>query len=465
MKKDHLELLARGRLSETLWRMCLPTVAAMTINGIYNVVDAFFIGLTHDASAIGAVSVIFPLFVLVSALGVGISVGNSSYISRRLGAGDTVSAQKMAGASVIVSVLLGVVTTAAGFIWMEPMLSLLGARSTIMPAAVGYTSWILAGNIFVIVNAALSGAIRAEGNSAYSTVALLAGTLLNIALDPVFIFACGMGIEGAAIATLISYVVTFLISAAYYVFGKSAVSLRPRFSDINRQNTREMLAIGSPALIKQLLLVLVFSMVNAFSAQYGEQAVTAAGLCGKINSFIAMTLMGIGQGFMPVAGFNFGAHNYERVLGATNRVLLVSGLFAAVSGIGYVLFGSEILALFCRDSVVIGIGTGFLHAFAAGVIPLGITYIMDALFSACGWARAAMLLSLSRQGLIFVPVILLSRTVAGLDGISWSPAVSDILCCVIMALPLYFTFVSHLKKASAVVDIEGNAEAARTPLT
>ncbi len=451
MKTDQILQLAQGRLSSTLWRMCVPAVAAMTINGIYNVVDAFFIGLTEDPGAIGAVSVIFPLFVLISALGVGISVGSGSYISRCLGACDMPEAQKAAGAALFVSVILGVAATVAGFIWLQPMLHLLGARETIMLSAVGYTTWILFGNVFVMLNATLAGAIRAEGNAVYATIALLSGTLLNIALDPVFIFTLGLGVKGAAMATLISYVATFIISAAYYVFKNAAVRLRPRFSDISKKNMSEIGKIGAPAMIKQLLLAAVFSIINMLSAHYGEDAVTAAGICAKINAFVAMTLLGIGQGFMPVAAFNHGAKRIDRVLGATHRVLLASMLFAAVSGTVYVIFGHDIVALFCRDSAVTEIGGRFMLAFSAGVIPLGFAFMMDALFSACGRARAAMLLSVSRQGLIFIPVVFIAQKMLGLDGIIWASAISDALCGIGLALPLFIGFARQIRKDMAAL--------------
>jgi putative MATE family efflux protein len=457
MKTDHILQLAHGRLSSMLWRMCMPAVAAMTINGIYNVVDAFFIGLTEDPGAIGAVSVIFPLFVLISALGVGISVGAGAYISRCLGAGDMTEAQKAAGASLIISVMLGAAATAAGFIWLQPMLHLLGAREIIMPSAVGYTSWILFGNIFVMLNAVLAGAIRAEGNAVYATIALLTGTLLNIALDPIFIFALDLGIKGAAMATLISYVVTFMFSAAYYVFKKAVVPLRPRFSDISKKNMSEIGKIGAPAMIKQLLLAAVFSIINIMSAHYGEDAVTAAGICAKINAFVAMTLLGIGQGFMPIAAFNLGAKRIDRLLGATYRVLLAAMLFAAVSGTVYVIFGHDIVALFCRDTAVTKIGGRFMQAFAAGVIPLGFAFMMDALFSACGRARQAMLLSVSRQGLIFAPVIFIAQKTSGLDGIIWASAISDALCGIGLALPLFLIFVRQIKKDTAAM-LAGKAD-------
>jgi len=446
VKTDTIRMLAQGSMTKTLLRLCLPAVAAMTINGIYNVVDAFFIGLTGENGAIGAISVIFPLFIVISAFAVGLSVGAGNYISRCLGAGDMDGAGKAGGVAVIFAVLLGVIATAAALIWMEPMLRLLGAREVIMPYARAYTSWIVYGGILTILNGALGGAIGAEGNVVYATMAMLAGTVLNIALDPLFIFAFNMGIRGAALATLISYAVTFLISIFYYISKRAVVKLKIRASSISRIVTGETLKTGIPAMIKQLLLAVVFCLINALSVHYGEDAVTAAGICAKVNSFVAMTLMGIAQGFMPVAAFNYGAKNYARVQDALKKVLIAAVAFAGIGTAAYLLFDRELVALFCRDAAIIDIGARFMRAFAFGLIPMAVAFLMDSFFFACGRGAASLLLSISRQGLIFVPLVLAANAIFGLDGVIWSSATADVLGCLCVALPLYIGFARRIKR-------------------
>jgi putative MATE family efflux protein len=445
MKADTIRMLAQGNMTKTLLRLCLPAVAAMTVNGIYNVVDAFFIGLTGDNGAVGAISVIFPLFIVMSAFAVGISVGAGNYVSRCLGAGDMDGASRAGGAAVIFAVLLGVITTAAALIWMEPMLRLLGAREVIMPYARAYTSWIVYGGVLTILNGALAGTIRAEGNVFFATAAMLAGTVLNILLDPLFIFVLHMGIQGAALATLISYAVTLMISVLYYVSKRAVVKLKIDASSVNRTVTGEIVKTGVPAMTKQLLLAVVFCLINALSAGYSEDAVTAAGICAKVNSFVAMTLMGIAQGFMPVAAFNYGAKNYARVRDALKKVLVASVIFAGVSAAAYLLFERELVALFCRDEAIVRIGAGFMRAFAFGLIPMAVAFLMDSFFFACGRGGASMLLSVSRQGLIFVPLVLIANAVIGLDGVAWSSAAADVLSCLCVALPLYLGFTRRIK--------------------
>jgi putative MATE family efflux protein len=444
MKTDRIEMLSHGSLTKALFRLCLPAVAAMTINGLYNVVDAFFIGLTGDAGAIGAISVIFPLFLIVTAIGIGVSVGVSSFMARSLGAGQNEKAEKAAGASLVFSAILGAVITVLGFVFMRPMLYLLGARDVIMPYAVNYTAWILTGTVFVIANTTFSGTIRAEGNTLYSTVALLFGTVLNIILDPVFIFACHMGIEGAAVATLISYVATFVISVWYYAGRRSILKIRFHRC-INRENTSEIVKIGVPAMIKQLLLAAVFCIVNALSAAYGENAVTAAGICAKVNSFVAMTLLGITQGFMPLASFNYGAGNHARVLATFKKTLLAEIAFSGISAILYLLFSKQIVSLFCGIPEVMAIGDIAMIAFAAGAIPLSVAFLTEALFFSTGKAKASMLLVLARQGLIYVPLVFLANAFTGLAGIFWASAAADVLSLPFVAWPLYAGFFRSVK--------------------
>ena len=451
MTTDTIRMLADGKMSRVLLKLCLPSVAAMAINGIYNVVDAFFIGLTEDTGAIGAVSVIFPLFIVMTAFGIGISIGAGSFMTRSLGCGAMEKARRTGGAAILFSVLLGLILTAAGYIFMEPMLYLLGARETIMPYAIAYTTWILGGSIFPVLNSTLTGTIRAEGNTIYSTIALLAGTLLNIVIDPVLIFALGMGIRGAAIATLLSYVLTFIISVRYYRSKRAVIRIRPRLSDIDRENTREIMKIGVPAMIKQLLLAGVFGMINMLAAGYGEYAVTAAGICAKINSFVAMTMLGIAYGFMPVASFNYGARNMRRVMDALKKVMGAELAFAALCGLLYMVFSRELMALFCKDAAIIDTGKIMMTAFAAGMLPLATAFVMDALFSACGKAKASMLFAISRQGLVFIPVVLIGNAVIGLMGVAWASAIADTLSCLVIAWPLFRGF---RKQASAMQIME-----------
>lgn len=451
MKTDNIKMMAEGNLSKTLFHLCMPAVATMTINGLYNVVDAFFIGLTGDNGAIGAISVVFPFFLLVTAIGVGVSVGAGSFMSRILGAGFKEKAEKAAGAAVIFSFILGALVTVAGFIFMKPLLFLLGAREIIMPYAVSYTGWILAGSVFVITNSTFAGTIRAEGNTLYSTIALLSGTVLNIILDPIFIFVFNMGITGAAVATVISYVLTFILSIFYYTGRRSALKIRLRRC-INKENTLEITKIGIPAMIKQLLLAAVFCVINVLAAAYGENAVTASGICVKVNSFIAMTLFGISQGFMPVAAFNYGAGNHKRVFSAFKIILRAELIVSGVSAVLCLLFARQIVSVFCSDPEIIDIGVRAMTAFAAGAIPLAIAFLTDSLFLSIGKAKASMLLATSRQGFIFVPAILLANMFLGLDGILWSSAAADMLCLIFVAAPLYTLFIKDIKNKTTRLD-------------
>jgi putative MATE family efflux protein len=444
MKTDNIAFLSEGNISKTLFRLCLPAVAAMTINGLYNVVDAFFIGLTDDTGAIGAVSVIFPLFLVITAVGVGVSIGASSFMSRSLGAGFTEKAEKTAGAALIFSFIFGALITVAGFIFMEPLLYMLGARETIMPYALSYASWILSGSVFVVANTTFAGTIRAEGNTLYSMLALLSGTILNIVLDPVFIFTCKMGIKGAAVATVISYIATFIISILYYTGKRSALKIR-FVRCINKENSLEILKIGLPAMIKQLLLAAVFCIINILASSYGENSVTATGICIKIHSFVAMTLMGISQGFMPVASFNYGAGNYTRVFYAFKKILLAEVIVSGVSAILYLAFARDIVAVFCGVPVVIDIGKKTMVAFAADAVPLSIAFLADALFLSVGKANSSLLLATSRQGFIFIPVALVAKSFLGLSGILWSSAVADTICLILIACPLYAGFIRSIR--------------------
>jgi putative MATE family efflux protein len=444
VKQDHIAMMANGKISSALMRLCIPAVLTMTVNGIYNVTDAFFIGLTGNMSAIGAVSILFPLFIIVTALGIGVSVGAGSYISRCLGAKRITSASETAGASLIISFIVSIFVTTAGYIWLNPMLFLMGAREEIMPAAIQYTNLILSGTVFVLMNSALAGIIRAEGNSLYTTFAVLTGTVVNILLDPLFIFVFNMGIQGAAIATLISYLITFFLCLHYYTAKKSAVPIIIKLHCIRKENAIQIVKIGIPAMLKQLLLAMVFCIVNSMAVNYGESAVTAAGICEKINSFFAMTLLGIAQGFMPLAAFNYGAGNYKRLFEALKKILIAAVIFASVGTALYILFAHQILSVFCNDFDVIQYGTLFMYAFAAGLIPVAFEFQIDTLFFASGMAKASFFLTVSRQGLIFIPFVILLNMLFGLSGIAWSQTTADVICSIAIVGPLLRCYIKNV---------------------
>lgn len=450
MNTKNLQMLAEGNMTKTLLKLCLPSVAAMAITGVYNIVDAYFIGRMGSTDAVGALSVLFPLLMILTAVGSGISVGAGSLVSRLLGGCEQEKAQKAVAAAMILALAAGVLFTVFGIVFAKPLLRLLGASDAILPFALKYTRWFLSGSVFVMADIVLAGTIRAEGNALYPTIALLSGTVLNIVLDPLFIFSLQLGITGAAIATVFSYIVTFGLLLAYYTSKRSAVSLKKiAFSSLNKQNTIETIAVGVPVLMKQTLTAVGFAIVNAFIAPYGAAALAASGICTKINSFVIVIIIGMTQGFMPVAGFNYGAKNHKRVIESVKVALMMSLVFSIVCIVFYLFFGGGLVSLFSTDVAVIALGTTFMQAFSTCILFNAAAFMIESLYLAAGKARVSLLFSFSRLFLL-LPLVFVLSSIFKQNGIIYAMPAADILFCVGIAMPLYVHFIRSLKRETVL---------------
>jgi putative MATE family efflux protein len=442
---DRQELLRSGGITRTLLSLSAPAVTAMFTIGLYNVADTWYIGMLGDTAAIGAAAVLFPVFTLLSAVGLMFGVGSGSAISRLLGAGKGESANRIASTAYFSALAVSIVITTLALIGLKPLLTFFGATPTIMEQAAVYGSIIIGGSTFQIMNMCVNNIIRAEGASAYSGRAMMGGALLNILLDPLFMFVFGFGIAGAALATITSQAVSQAYLLRFFLrrFGVIRISLS--HIELSLRNYGEIMKIGVPTLIRQMLTGISMGVMNNAAADFGDWAVAAVGIVLRLISFVLFIIFGIGQGFQPLAGFNYGARQYDRVRKSLLTAVLLSTGVSIFFSLLFLAAAPLLVSSFSGDPTVIAVGSRALRFAAATLMLLGFQNTSGIFFQALGRGRETAFLAASRQGLFLVPLLLILPRFFGIDGIIFSQPAADLLTVFVTVILL----TGHLKKLSS----------------
>ena len=424
--------------------LAAPTILTMLITTFYNLADTFFVSRL-GTSATGAVGIVFATMAIVQAIGFTIGVGCGSQVSRALGRRDREAANRFGSSALVLALTLGLLLSAAGLLFNSPLMRLLGATPTILPYAREYARYIFLGTFIQCCAIVLNNLLRAEGRAVLSTIGLGFGAVLNIGLDPLFIFGFGMGIAGAAIATLISQVVSFGILTYFFASGRSITKLSYRSVSRNWRDYWLILQIGFSSFCRQGLASASTVALNLSAGSYGDAAVAAMSIVGRVFFFLLSALIGFGQGFQPVAGYNYGARRYDRVREAFRFSVRTGTVFLTAAGALGFWFAPELIGLFgVGDPQVTAIGAAAIRAQCL-VLPLQAAIVLsNMLFQSIGKAIQAILISACRQGIYFLPLIFLLPHWFGLTGVEYTQTVSD-LCAFLTCLPFLFFFFRDLK--------------------
>lgn len=328
-QKQKMELLGNAPVAKALLAMGIPTMIGMLINALYNLVDAYFVGGLGE-SQMGAISIVYPLGQVVVGLGLLFGNGAASYISRLLGQGKEEQANKVASTSLYCSLTIGIILILFCVVFLKPILILLGATKSILPYAMTYAGIYIISCIFNVFNVTMNNIVTSEGAAKTTMFALLTGAILNIALDPLFIYTFDLGVAGAAIATAISQVVSTLVYL-YYLFSKKSI-FRFHLKDcsFSKEIFSEIFKIGVPTLVFQLLTSLSISLINNASGTYGDAAIAGMGVVTRLVSMGSLTVFGFIKGFQPIAGYSYGAKKYERLRQAIKTSILWSTIFVSL---------------------------------------------------------------------------------------------------------------------------------------
>lgn len=422
----------------------IPTTISMLVTNIYNMADTYFVGKI-GTSASGAVGIVFGLMAIIQAFGFMFGHGAGSIISRRLGARDVKSASRFASTSFASSLVVGVVIMVLGFLFLNPLMRLLGSTDTILPYARTYASFILLAAPFMASSCVMNNILRYEGRAALAMVGLTSGGILNIFGDWLLMDGFGLGVMGAGLSTAVSQIISFCILLFMFLSGKTESKFALKWVTKDLGDVVMICKTGLPSLMRQGLTSVSTMVLNGQAAIYGDAAVAAMSIVNRICSFIFSVAIGIGQGFQPVSAFNYGAKKYGRVRQGFCFTLGLSEVLLGTIAVVGMIYSSHFVAFFRNDPKVITIGNFALSVQLAALFFQPLTVCSNMLFQSVGKNGTATFLAMLRSGLCFIPVIVLLSRVLGLTGVEISQTVADVLAFFI-SLPFTLRFLGELKR-------------------
>lgn len=421
------ELFEKAPIPKAYMKMALPVVMGMIVTLVYNLVDTYFIALTGNTDLIAGISLCAPLFTLLLAIGDIFGIGGSSVISRLLGAGEIEDSSKKSTLCFYSAIFVGIVFTVLMLVFKKNILYVLGATEQTYNYASQYYTWLILGSTFIIFSLVPSNLLRTEGAALTSMIGSVIGTIVNIILDPIFIFTLGFGAAGAAMATIIGYITTcgFFV---YFIAKKSKVfSLAPSNFNMNMSSLNEILLIGLPSSITNLMQTIGITVTNRYLQPYGNDNIAVMGIVLKIVNIAVLVIVGLSFGGQPLIGYNYGAHNMKR-LKSTMRfgITVTAGTAAFLLAVLSVL-ANPIVSGFLKDESLVNLGVHMLRFQLLGMPLMGICLIFICTFQSTGKGVSAFLLSACRQGIVYLPVIIMLSSLLKMEGVIMSQAIADVI--------------------------------------
>lgn len=426
-KEEKYKQMIDTPVQKLIPKLAVPTIISMLVTSIYNMADTFFVSQI-GTSASGAVGIMFSAMAMIQAIGFTLGMGSGNYISRSLGNRNEDIASQSAATAFFTAGIIGILIAVFGTLFSRQMVYLLGATDTIAPYAQDYARYILFAAPFMLTSFVMNNILRAQGNAVFAMIGITTGGILNMFLDPILIFGFHMGISGAAIATMVSQIISFAILLYQCNIQKGCISIQMSKFTPSLNMYGEILHAGLPSFCRQGLASVATVVLNFAAGPYGDPAIAAMSIVSRFMMFVNSSLIGFGQGFQPVCGFNFGAKRYERVLDAYWFCVKVAVIMLSCFGVVGFLFSKPIITIFRReDAEVIRIGTLALRLqlltmpFQAWVI------MVNMLTQSIGYGFRASLVAMGRQGLFLIPALLLFPKMFGLFGLQISQPIADML--------------------------------------
>lgn len=455
-KEKREKIFSSYPIPKAVAALALPCVLSNIVNVIYNMADTYFVSLMEDTNATAAVSITMPVFLFFVAFGNIFGVGGSAYISRSLGAGKRERVKQISSFCVFSSIGAGVLLLSLILIFINPLVSGLGASAgAVSEYSRDYLKYIALGGPLIVTSITASNLIRGEGAAKESMIGMMIGTVTNIILDPVMILIFDMGVGGAAIATVIGNLASVVYYAFYLIRGNSILSCNPKRFYAGNRIAANVIPIGVPAAINNILMSLSNIILNNLMKDYGEAAVAALGIAMKVNMLIVFVQMGMGMGIQPLIGYSFGAKNIKRLKGTIKFTILCTVIFGTILSVLYFIFTSSIINLFNgeNDPLVTEYGVKILRALIITGPFIGIMFAFNFAFQGMGKPVPSLVLSLGRQGLIFLPVVIIMNRIFAFDGIIYAQPAADLICVVLSAI-MFAVIVSKQKKAESPLKAE-----------
>lgn len=443
-QEEKFQMMTTAPIPGLIGKMAVPTIISMLITSFYNMADTFFVSKI-DTSATAAVGVVFPVMAVIQALGFFFGHGSGNSISRRLGAKDTESAGQLASIGFFSALLCGFLVMLLGTVFLRPLSLALGSTDTILPYTMDYLGIILLGAPYMTAQLVLNNQLRFQGNAFYAMIGITSGGILNIFLDPLFIFVFDMGVAGAAWATIISQLISFIL----LLIGQRVSKCVPiRLHSVKKlpRNLRIIAGGGLPSLFRQGLGSIAILALNWAAHPYGDAAIAAMSIVSRITQFASSALIGFGQGFQPVCGFNYGAKQYDRVREAFWFCVKVATLALLVIAAAGIFFAAPLISLFRKEDLdVISIGAAALSLQCMALPLTGWVIMNNMMTQTIGKTFRASVLAAARQGIFFLPAILLLPAFFGIRGIELAQPVADIFSF-LLAIVLNRSVMKELKQ-------------------
>lgn len=439
--RNNAAQMGEESITRLLIRFSLPATVGMLIMATYNIVDTIFVGIL-GSEAIAALSIAFPFQMLLGALGIGTGVGAASLISRSLGSGQMDMARSAVGQVISLSVIYGLVVALAGFFYLEPLLVLFGATPEILALTGEYVIVITSGSVMFFLIMSLNNVVRGEGNPKLSMYVMIISALINIALDPIFIFALGMGVRGAAVATVLAKIVGVVIMLRYFTSGKGEIKINLACLRLRRDTIQKIYVIGFPVMILQISTNLSLVVANNILAAYGHLPIAALGLIFRLFMFALMPVIGVSQGMLPIIGYNFGAGKMVRIRETLVKGVAISTGIATFFGAVYFIWPRMFISIFSREPELIALGSEALRIMVVMFPLIGAQVVFSTYFQATGKGMPSLLLSILREVILFIPFLLIFSELLGLSGVWLSRPVSDLLAFLVT----YFLITRELRR-------------------
>lgn len=447
-KEKREKIFSSYPIPKAVAALAVPSVLSSIVNVIYNMADTYFVSLMKDTNATAAVSITMPVFLFFVAFGNIFGVGGSAYISRSMGEGNHKKVKKISAFSIFSSIVSGAVLLGLIMLFIKPLISALGATNdAVYSYGYDYLKYIAIGGPMIVTSITASNLVRGEGAAKESMIGMMIGTVTNIILDPIMILTLDMGVGGAAIATVIGNVASVVYYAVYLMRGNSILSCNPARFSVREGIARNVIPIGIPAAINNILMSLSNIILNNFMEDYGAEAIAALGIAMKVNMLIVFVQMGIGIGIQPLIGYSYGAKNMERLKKTMRFTMLCTFVIGTVLTIVYFIFTPQIINLFNGEGnqLVTDYGVKILRGLNIAGPFIGILFTYNFAFQGMGKSIPSLVLSLGRQGLIFLPFLIIMSKYVGFNGIVYAQSTAD-LACILLAIIMFTVIQSKIKK-------------------
>lgn len=454
--KDNQQILGTEPIGKLLIKYSVPAIISMMVNGLYNVVDRIFIGNIPGVGplAITGLGVTMPIMTIILAFGMLIGIGSVTNISIKLGQGKKEEAEQIIGNAITLTIIVGLLISIIGITFENQILHMFGASDGSLPYAKAYINIILLGTIFNLLGMVFNNSIRGDGNPKLSATIMVVGCLTNIVLDALFIMVFKMGIQGAAIATVTSQFVTAIWGLAYYTRGKSTLKFKKSSLKLNKSLVGAIFAIGCAPFAMQIAASCVQIICNNSLKTYGgDLAIGAMATINSVIMMVGMPIIGISQGAQPIIGFNYGAKKYDRA----DKTLKICALAATIGlSIGWLLVQlvpAPIVSMFNGDADLVSISVDGIRKYLSMMPLIGVSMIGSNYFQAIGKAKQAMFLSLLRQVILLVPMMLILPRILGLNGVWFAQPIADVISFIVTFVLLFREVKSHKVQENDEVEV------------